>query len=226
VDGNDVEDQEPCPSDDEEVAAAWVRQAEEEGSGAPKPARLLCGGRAASAATSLSRHPLYRRSAWRAVVPATIFGTAGLFLASALPPYGIGATVDLRVAVAGEPIELQRLFQFTLAGSVHDAWHAGVYPLSLLIALLSGIWPYVKLMLMLACWCAACHSVLPPPSPPGARGCIAPHPFPLPPLLTVHRPRAPPGGRPPQCCRRAGASCCCGCSTRWASGRCLTSTCS
>ena len=177
VDGNDVEDQEPCPSDDEEVAAAWVRQAEE-GSGAPKPARLLCGGRAASAATSLSRHPLYRRSAWRAVVPATIFGTAGLFLASALPPYGIGATVDLRVAVAGEPIELQRLFQFTLAGSVHDAWHAGVYPLSLLIALLSGIWPYVKLMLMLACWCAACHSVLPPPSPPGARGCIAPHPFP------------------------------------------------
>ena len=40
-------------------------------------------------------------------------------------------------------------------------WAAGVYPLSLLIALLSGLWPYVKLLLMLACWWAPA-SWLPP----------------------------------------------------------------
>lgn len=31
-------------------------------------------------------------------------------------------------------------------------WKAGVYPLSLLIAIFSGAWPYIKLFAMLACW--------------------------------------------------------------------------
>lgn len=42
--------------------------------------------------------------------------------------------------------------EFTLAGSVSDMWHAGVYPLSLLIAVFSGAWPYIKLILMLITW--------------------------------------------------------------------------
>ena len=65
-----------------------------------------------------------------------------------------GATVDLLLNVTGEPVELLNIFSFTLPGSIHDSWAAGVYPLSLLIALLSGLWPYVKLLLMLACWWA------------------------------------------------------------------------
>jgi uncharacterized paraquat-inducible protein A len=31
-------------------------------------------------------------------------------------------------------------------------WDAGVYPLSVLIALLSGGWPYLKLLLIGVCW--------------------------------------------------------------------------
>jgi hypothetical protein len=31
-------------------------------------------------------------------------------------------------------------------------WDAGVYPLSVLIAVLSGAWPYLKLLLIGACW--------------------------------------------------------------------------
>lgn len=35
-------------------------------------------------------------------------------------------------------------------------WNAKVYPLAILIAAFSGIWPYVKLIMMLLCW------ILPP----------------------------------------------------------------
>jgi uncharacterized paraquat-inducible protein A len=44
------------------------------------------------------------------------------------------------------------LFQFSLGNSVRDMWNAGVYPLSILIAVFSGSWPYIKLVIMLICW--------------------------------------------------------------------------
>lgn len=31
-------------------------------------------------------------------------------------------------------------------------WTAGIYPLSILILLFSGVWPYLKLVLLLVCW--------------------------------------------------------------------------
>ena len=39
-----------------------------------------------------------------------------------------------------------------MGNSVKDMWDAGVYPLSLLIAVFSGAWPYIKLLAMLICW--------------------------------------------------------------------------
>jgi uncharacterized paraquat-inducible protein A len=39
-----------------------------------------------------------------------------------------------------------------LGNSVKDMWEAGVYPLSLLIAVFSGAWPYLKLLAMFICW--------------------------------------------------------------------------
>lgn len=51
-------------------------------------------------------------------------------------------------------IHLGTLYKFSLTNSVRDMWRAGVYPLSVLIALCSGGWPYVKLISMLACWFA------------------------------------------------------------------------
>ena len=52
------------------------------------------------------------------------------------------------------PLMLPPLFDFTLANSVKDMWRAKVYPLSVLIAVFSGGWPYLKLALMLAAWVA------------------------------------------------------------------------
>lgn len=41
---------------------------------------------------------------------------------------------------------------FNLVSSVNDMWKAKVYPLAILIACFSGIWPYTKLILMMCCW--------------------------------------------------------------------------
>ena len=104
---------------------------------------------------------MYRHSCWAIAVPLVIAVNFALFVVSAAPPYGKGASVDVLLSVAGEPINLLNVFSFSLSNSIHDTWKAGVYPLSLLIALMSGMWPYLKLLLMLACWYAPAH-VLPP----------------------------------------------------------------
>lgn len=42
---------------------------------------------------------------------------------------------------------------FTLIGTVTDMWKSEIYFLAILIAVFSGIWPYVKLILLIICWC-------------------------------------------------------------------------
>ena len=67
----------------------------------------------------------------------------------------VGATVDLNVALVGDaPIKIPSLFAFSLGNTISDMWQAGVYPLAFLIALLSGGWPYLKVLLMFFCWVA------------------------------------------------------------------------
>eukprot|EP01084_Bolivina_argentea_P140059 246339_1 len=44
------------------------------------------------------------------------------------------------------------IFHFSLVSSVSDFWQSKAYSLAILIALFSGIWPYVKLLLLLFCW--------------------------------------------------------------------------
>jgi hypothetical protein len=60
----------------------------------------------------------------------------------------IGASV-YAVLYFQKRIEIPSLFDFGLINSVTDMWKAKVYPLSILIAFFSGIWPYLKLILML-----------------------------------------------------------------------------
>jgi hypothetical protein len=84
-------------------------------------------------------------------IPVTLLGTIVLFLTANL---GVGASVDLSLTLNDELYHIPSLFAFTLANSVHDMWQAGVYPLSILIALCSGGWPYLKLLLMLFAWMA------------------------------------------------------------------------
>jgi hypothetical protein len=64
----------------------------------------------------------------------------------------VGAGVGAIVGLAGQQLDLNGLFDFTLSNSVHDMWTAGAYPLSIIIALFSGAWPYIKLLMMIGAW--------------------------------------------------------------------------
>jgi hypothetical protein len=83
------------------------------------------------------------------VVPFLIFGNIGLFVASNT---SIGASVFVYIHLGSDTITTSSLFSFGLANSVHDMWVAGVYPLALIVAIFSGCWPYLKLLMMLGVW--------------------------------------------------------------------------
>ena len=53
----------------------------------------------------------------------------------------------------GRKIKAPSLIDFSLVNSVHDMWLAGSEVLSFLIAVFSGVWPYLKLILMLISFC-------------------------------------------------------------------------
>ena len=82
-------------------------------------------------------------------MPAMLLLNAALFLASNTSS---GASVAVVITLGDERIETASLFDFALTNSVHDMWEAKVYPLALLIAVFSGAWPYLKILLLLACW--------------------------------------------------------------------------
>eukprot|EP00941_MAST-03F_sp_MAST-3F-sp1_P005366 g5366.t1 len=63
-----------------------------------------------------------------------------------------GASVIAVTSIGKTSLQSPALFEFSLMNSIEDMWNAGVYPLSILIALFSGLWPYTKLILMLLCW--------------------------------------------------------------------------
>ena len=82
---------------------------------------------------------------WRIFIPLAIVGTMAVFISS---NSGTGASVFI-VFNLGRRVQIPSLFDFGLINSVRDMWKARAYFLSVLIAVFSGIWPYVKLFLML-----------------------------------------------------------------------------
>ena len=82
---------------------------------------------------------------WRIFIPFAILINITMFISS---NSSIGASV-YAVLYFQKRIEIPSLFDFGLINSVTDMWKAKVYPLSILIAFFSGIWPYLKLILML-----------------------------------------------------------------------------
>jgi len=82
---------------------------------------------------------------WRVFIPLAIISTIALFISS---NSSTGASVFV-VFDVGRRIQIPSLFDFGLINSVKDMWEAGVYLLSVIVALFSGIWPYLKLILML-----------------------------------------------------------------------------
>ena len=82
---------------------------------------------------------------FRIFIPLAILFTMALFISS---NSGTGASVFV-VFNVGRRIQAPSLFDFSLVNSVHDMWLAGSKFLSTLVAVFSGIWPYLKLVLML-----------------------------------------------------------------------------
>ena len=82
---------------------------------------------------------------WKIFIPLGILGTIALFISS---NSGTGASVFVIFEI-GRRIQIPSLFDFGLINSVRDMWKAGVYFLAVIVALFSGFWPYVKLVLML-----------------------------------------------------------------------------
>lgn len=82
-------------------------------------------------------------------IPMFILGTMGLLLASNL---SVGATVSISLSSGDRVWDFPPLFEFSLANTIRDMWNARIYPLFFLVVVFSGIWPYVKLGLMLFAW--------------------------------------------------------------------------
>ena len=82
---------------------------------------------------------------FRIFIPMSILFSIALFISS---NSGTGASVYI-VFNLGRRIKAPSLFDFSLVNSVHDMWLAGSEVLSTVVAVFSGVWPYLKLVLML-----------------------------------------------------------------------------
>ena len=99
-------------------------------------------------------------------IPFLLIINLGLFISAHTT---VGAAVDAVITIAhintSDPttggvnnsaaateIILSGLYDFSLGDSISNMWNAKVYPLALLIAVFSGAWPYVKILLMLFAW--------------------------------------------------------------------------
>ena len=82
---------------------------------------------------------------WRLIIPFAILAAIALFISS---NSGNGASVYV-VFQLGKRIQLPSLFDFGLINSIREMGKAGVYFLAIIVAVFSGIWPYLKLILML-----------------------------------------------------------------------------
>lgn len=83
----------------------------------------------------------------RYIVPICLCGTIILFITSNLSD---GATVELQLTSAsGKTHDFPLpIFKFSLANTIEEMYHARVYTLMMIVLVFSGIWPYVKLIMV------------------------------------------------------------------------------
>ena len=87
---------------------------------------------------------------WRILIPIILFLNIGMFIWSNSV---VGVYVYLCIDVLGFRSKNYELKTFGLIDTVTDMWKSEVYLLAILVAVFSGIWPYVKLITLLLCWC-------------------------------------------------------------------------
>ncbi|KAH3762011.1 Paraquat-inducible protein A [Pelomyxa schiedti] len=63
-----------------------------------------------------------------------------------------GTEVYLSLNTGTRIIDSDPLMIFTLESSVTDMWEAGLWPIAIIVALFSGVWPRLKIILMGAAW--------------------------------------------------------------------------
>lgn len=87
----------------------------------------------------------------RFLIPLAIVATIVVFMVS---NFSVGAWVDIKVSRpdGSTILMIPAVTTFSLGKTVTDMYHAQVYTLMTLVLVFSGIWPYVKLLLMLVSW--------------------------------------------------------------------------
>jgi hypothetical protein len=100
--------------------------------------------------------------ALRILLPLAWAFNVGLFLMSNFEPASVKVTINIHFTPIDSngnathtlaPI-LPPVFLFSLINTTRDMWTAGVYALAILVFFMSGVWPYIKLMLMIFAWYA------------------------------------------------------------------------
>jgi len=83
----------------------------------------------------------------RIIIPIIAGGTILLFIVSSV---STGASVDLELNVTNSTdLSFPGIFTFSLGKTVNEMYNARVYTLMILVLGFSGIWPYVKMVLLL-----------------------------------------------------------------------------
>ena len=87
----------------------------------------------------------------RWLVPLTLCINISFFL---MGHVCMGASVDAVVELMGEGLQIPGIFGFSIVKSTTDMWNAGAIELAVIIAVFSGLWPYIKMFSMLVLWFA------------------------------------------------------------------------
>jgi len=84
----------------------------------------------------------------RIAIPLVASATVLLFIVANM---STGASVDIAFTATNstESLSIPSIFTFSLGKTVSEMYHAKVYTLMMLVLVFSGIWPYVKMLLLL-----------------------------------------------------------------------------
>ncbi|GBG24049.1 Ankyrin repeat domain-containing protein 1 [Hondaea fermentalgiana] len=64
----------------------------------------------------------------------------------------VAANINVLFTVLGDEVLMDNVAGFSIGKSIKDLWDSGIIPLALLLASLSGAFPYIKVLTMLFCW--------------------------------------------------------------------------
>jgi hypothetical protein len=91
-------------------------------------------------------------------VPLALFANAALFATGHL---AVGATVDILLRLGDDRFDMPAYFTFSIAQSTIDMYNSGAVFLAFVVIIFSGVWPYLKLIVMLFLWFAPAYIVRP-----------------------------------------------------------------